>query len=110
MLAVNWRLFRCSGSVESKYGPLYWRLAGTPATPRERNGESTAAVLVPPAFSSFQYFCEYCAVANVRDPSTPRHVSANRRFGVDGVVKVAGSMLCPSDGCRRSVWLSMNVP
>src|SRR5262245_21881287 len=65
------------------------------------------AALVPPAFSSRQRFCENCASANVRGPSTPCQVAPTMRFGVDGVVIVAGSMLAPSDGWRRSVSLSM---
>ena len=50
---------------------------------------------MPPAFCSFQFFCEYCAVANVRAPSTPRQVATYSRFSVDGVVIAAGSMLPP---------------
>src|SRR5262245_6484064 len=64
------------------------------------------AALVPPAFSSRHPFCENCASANVRGPSTPCQVAPTIRFGVDGVVIVAGSMLAPSDGWRRSVSLS----
>ena len=86
------------------------RLAGTPDTPRVRKGESTTAALVPPAFSSFQALCENCASANVRAPTTPRQFAATIRLGVDGVVKVAGSMLALSDGWRRFVRLSMTVP
>ena len=46
---VAWRLLRPSGSVESKYGLLYSRFAGTPeVVPRDRNGESWMSVEVPP--------------------------------------------------------------
>ena len=76
MLAVTWRLLRRSGSVESKYGALYCRPPGTPAVvPRVMNGESNMLVLEPPLFCSCQFFCEYCAVAKVRAPSTPRQVA-----------------------------------
>jgi hypothetical protein len=74
------------------------------------NGESTIAALVPPAFFNCQFFCEYCAVANVRGPSTPRQVVARMRFGVEGDVNVAGSMLAVSAGWCRFVTLSMNEP
>src|SRR5207237_4519934 len=109
-LAVAWRLFRLSGSVESKYGALYCRPPGTPSTPRVRNGESTIFVDVFPWFISFHVFCEYCAVANARRPTAPRHVATASPFGVDGVVIVFGSMLAPSAGCTRSESLSMYVP
>ena len=56
------------------------------------NGESTTAVDEPPAFCNFHDFCEYCAVANVRDPSTPRHEAHSSQLGVEGVVNVLGSM------------------
>ena len=81
-LAVSCRLLRSSGSVESKYGPLYWRLAGTPSTPRVRNGESTTAALVPPAFCSRQFFCEYLRRrerARAEHPAPGRREDAVRR-------------------------------
>src|SRR4029079_12346546 len=98
MLPVAWRLLRPSGSVESKYGLLYSRLAGTPeVVPRVRNGESWMSVEVPPLLVTCQSFCEYCAVANARPAITPRHVATPKRFFVVGSVRARGSMLFGCD-------------
>src|SRR5687767_10162487 len=108
MLAVAWRLCRPSGSVESKYGALYSRFPGTPAVvPRVRNGDSRMSDDVPPLFETCQYFCEYCAVANMRPASTPRQVATPRRLFVVGVVSARGSMLFGCDTANCSVRLSM---
>ena len=64
----------------------------------------------PPLLQTCQFFCEYCAVANVRGASTPRHVARTRRFSVDGVVIAAGSMLPAERPLHWSVRLLMNVP
>src|ERR1051326_5391705 len=93
MLAVACRLLRASGSVESKYGALYSRLAGTPAVvPRVRNGESCTSVDVPPLLLTSQNFCEYCAVANARPAMTPRQVATPSRLLVVGRVSARGSI------------------
>src|SRR3954454_17491707 len=100
--AVAWRLWRPSGSFESKYGALYSRLAGTPdVVPRVRMGESRTLVDVPPLLPTCQYFCEYCALANARPPITPRQVATPRRLLVSGVVNARGSMLL---GCDTASW------
>src|SRR4029079_16004000 len=98
MLPVAWRLLRPSGSVESKYGLLYSRLAGTPlVVPRVRNGESWMSVDAPPWLRTCQVFWEYCAVAKARPASTPRHVATPRRLVVAGCVSARASMLLGCD-------------
>ena len=67
------------------------------------------SVLVPPVFRNPSFFCETCAVANIRGDSTPFQLATNSLFGSCRVTSVRGSIDPARPGrFACSVLLSVN--